>query len=340
MGNNRTVEKWYGAALGACFPSEDKVSDATFLKIFAAVMCIPCNSNYNTPEKQRRAGAAALGAQRTQELVEADQLVLLERYWETVETWEPASDTVKLRMEDLADLLIGTHLRQDSGYAKKNSNYKPANYLSLFLAAPQSVARQRLCRVTELYGRVLQKICMGEPEALLRRADALRQCLKEQWPGEALLPPADADETGWYLWALLALGAREAKLPNDSQSSLWTLLGMAAPESNATLSVLSLDTVPLKAERFYLFCAAALRAELELTELQEIFQTLAWIRKKVDEQLDLETRQLVEQFIRAVKAFGDRKIAAVKEDWLGSQKETTELALARQLVIECQKWLT
>lgn len=339
MGNKQTMEKWYASALSACFAPTDKVSDATFLKIFAAVMCIPCNSNYNTPGSHRKAGAAALGNQRTARMVEADQLELLEKYRQTVESWEPASDTVKLRMEDLADLLINRHLSQDSGYAKKNSNYKPANYLGFFLAAPQSVARARLEQVAVLYGQVLRKIYQGLP-GQGQQLQRLQRCLQSLTPDDELEPLPGSDELGWHMCALLLLGARTSKLTADQLGQLCALLGMAAPESHATLSVLTLENVPLKMDRFQLLCAAALRAELELGELQGIFQTLSWIYRKVDEQLDSQTRALVEQFIEAVKAFGDRKSAALQHDWLGGQKEAAELAQARELVIECQKWLT
>lgn len=339
MGTNDT-KKWYTQILEACLAPSGHVSDVVFLKVFAAIMCVPCGSNYGKTGSDRLPGGKVSQNRRLPEEVWSDQLTLLDNYTQSVKKWEPVGETPKIRMEDLADILCSAHLNSEDEYTKKNSNYKPHNYLSLYLNAADPDAETLFRQVAELYGSVLSKVFRDQDSLLKQQLQKLEELFNSKVPDKhAPSDASDSGKMGYYVSALLLLNAAENYTSTQVRGLLHTLLGIEPPESSATLSVLSLENVPLKASQFNALCAAALRSDLDLEELQMIYSILSSIRKKVDGQLDEGTRMLVSLFIQAVRAFGERKSAAIKNDWLSTANDPSELEQARYLYTQCQDWL-
>lgn len=339
MGTNEN-KKWYAETLNICFDPRENVSEAAFLKVFAAAMCIPCSANYGKTLNDRKSGAAVSGNRRSPADVWSEQKKVLEAFKDYVSRWEPGQESLKQRLNDLGDNLIHEKLKREADYAKKNSNYKPQNYLSLYLNATESSPNAVFQQVGELYGSVLAKVFEGREPLLEKQLPQLRERLQSKAP-RCNLPIASSDsaQMGWYVSALLLLDSAETQTSPEKHDLLYNLLGIAPPEPGATLSVLSVEHITLKAGQFNALCAAALRAELELRELHVIHQVLAGIRKKVDGHLDTQTRSLVQMYMDAVRAFGERKSTAICNNWLYATKEENEVKLARELYQECAQWL-
>ncbi len=336
---------WYTDVLECCFATVPKIPEVLFLRIFAAPMCIPCNANYQTPGK-RKAGAKGKAEHREPAAIWVEQERLLSKGEAAANAWQPEDGTVKDKLNALTDIFYmldnaGVIPDSEIGYAKKNSNYKDAAYLSFFSNAPEEKWIWCFCAVGAFYGSVLEKLFAHQPETAQQCLAVMKRKLAAAggvMPGEEGLTLFG--ELGRYLCALLILGAAAGCPGAETERLLKGLFRLPGSESTGTRSVVPLRSVTLEGAQFLSMCKTVLDTQPELPMLEMIYKILRSIRRKADGQLDGATFQLVESYLGALDSFGRRTREKLNaKGWEGDPQVEAEIRRAAALITECKAWL-
>ena len=331
---------WYEQTMDMCFPKEWKVPEVTFLKIFAAPMCIPNNRNYGKKGDARKREHNR-SAKRPPEEIRKDQEAVLGYYENEAAKWESKEQTLKLRLRDLSDKLLET-MSNENDFAKKNSSYKPGDYLRFFKDAKET--GWNFDKVSDLYGVMLEKVFCGvtDTTAAQRQAGMEKRFHNELEKGNISLPNADKvyARMGKYLCSLLVLDAVKAagEKEQEAEDLVEELFGCVSSCSGATKSVMTLGSVTLQGYQFVALCSAVLASDLDLETLEMIYEILISVRKKAERQMDPDIRLLVERYIGALKAFGQKTAEAMARDW-SNEALADEMTRARTLIKVCETWL-
>ena len=341
MAKIQQEEKWYSGAIDLCFDPAENVKESAFLRIFAAPMCAPCNSNFGKAKAERKPSTVSKSMRRQGEEIYRDQQILLGEFEAYLKNGLPEGDNVKQRVDALAYGLVMNLLGSEDEYLKKNQNYKPKSYLSIFLSGQEAESRNLFYRVAEFYADALSLV-FGSDESLETRSGLLQRQLEGIAPG-FYIPErykySGSRRLGYSLCAWLILSAAQSNISGDDCDRLYRLLGLTPPEAGGTLSVLSVENITMKAVDFGLICTAALRSPLELDEIEAVFRTLKWVRSKVDGHLDAESRVLVEQFIGSISDFYQRKTKEMMSDIGSFDQLVAQIGKAKMILETCKGWL-
>lgn len=337
MASDQKENYWYSQTLMCCFP-DDGVSDVSFLLVFASISCAPGNKNYGKKKEDRRRGAANADSRRQQGEIQKDQEKLLEQFNSFLDNWSSVKETTKLRMSDLASDLVNKFLDLERGYTQKNSNYKPGDYRSFYCCNSQADAVVNFHRMCCYYAKALEAIFGHGVPDLEQRYEGLKELLSQE------LPQYQPEETGNTIqdmgkYLAIALMCAAGK---EGYECACRILEIELPEREATLSVISPDKVTLKIAQFNRICAAALRADMVLEELQAVQQILESIWKQTDGNPDGETRMLVEALEVATQKCLERLTDALVKNRArdGSNILTEEITAVNDIRNKCWEWMS
>ena len=138
--------------------------------------------------------------------------------------------------------------------------------------------------------------------------------------------------------ALLLLGAVESRLTPESNALAEFLLGITLLEEGRTISVPTISKITLQRGPFCSVLGAALRAELELEEIQAFYRLFQQLRQLSEGQLDMELGLLLERFLEAMNRFGQRRSRELAEAWNDSHA-LEQIQEMKEIYNVCQGWL-
>jgi len=335
---------WFTAALDSCFGTVTSISYAVFLRVFTAPMCVPWNRNYGKSKAQRREQTAASPKRRPED-VYCLQQGLLQDYREILSGWECGFQTPKLRLQDLSDKLMNRLLDQDRSYADKHYNHKPQNYLSFFLHA-RTVSEencQELFRQTvSFYADALEKVFRNTGADTEARLEDMKKAYLASLSGQNPREPEGdyisiTGKMGWYLAALLLLNAVTEKLSRETNDLAELLLNVTLLEEGRTVSVPTLNRMSLTRNQLLLLLGAALRAPLNMAEIEELYGLFRQIHQLSEGQLDMEFSLLLDHFLQAMNEFRQRRSGELAASW-DNKIILDELGKVRDIYIVCQSW--
>ncbi|MBO7217838.1 MAG: hypothetical protein J6V50_03975 [Clostridia bacterium] len=337
MSSNENL-KWYSKTKELCFAPELKVPDSAFLSLFAP-HCVARNANFFKKD-ERKGGVAAANRTPSEEEIWKRQIDFLQLVGKVVNEHELIETTIKIRSCELSCEIIENNLsvKADKEFARKNASYKKSAYLNLYLVSNELSAEEIFAQITNLYADVLGKIYFGYDA----EAETQLKALKVETMMRA--PELQIDENSGKIMqmaqcvaALLFLDAEPDKYTDAYCNMRHALFGLPIPNSAATLSIPTIESVTLKTEQYIRMCRRVLASNPEYADLEMIHSHLMSIRKKSNGLLDGEFGFLAQELKNAVNRLGNETFREIVEcggfpGTLEQQKLSQELS---RLLVLC-----